>query len=425
MAGMNAKSGFSLAEIMLSMMIISILIAISIPAITKLRASSGFDVNSRNCIITDNADNSTSSCKAAIDNCKYNRSGSCSTIAYFIDKNIGATQTAALKLAKYACDQGGFNACDIFLNRCLGSGVCDDGSNYDLESYLNMASNDSNVGRAYIQDKGNLFYHVNQLVNIKTAVDAKCGSCPGTDITACKIKCPATSSASSDPAYEVAITNCNNGNATACTQAYNNNWNRSCKDIANIWTNSLGLNNRVNDTYKLTYDAGGGTIGSYNAFCDIANGGWTLVMKIKGSSGNFVYNSNNWTTCNQSLNPQYADETTVEDHINYSYCNIPITYGAKFTGGGMSYIYLTTSTSLNTLVITTAPSTTIGLATYQKLFATSDACSNSSGTGNPEGFTKGSFRFGYGTLSGFGYNGATSLRCDSGKTPAIGYIYVK
>jgi len=80
----------------------------------------------------------------------------------------------------------------------------------------------------------------------------------------------------------------------ACTLAYTNNWNRSCKQIKDNWTDA------GNNVYKITPT---GVANRFKVYCDMTTdgGGWTLIGK--GREGWTWNNAGQSTTTELATNP--------------------------------------------------------------------------------------------------------------------------
>ncbi|MBI2085324.1 MAG: hypothetical protein HYT71_02325 [Candidatus Aenigmarchaeota archaeon] len=82
----------------------------------------------------------------------------------------------------------------------------------------------------------------------------------------------------------------------------------SCKDILNLDGSAVdGL-----------YDIAPTSDDIFQVYCDMANGGWTLIMKTLSSSNTLKYSSNYWTTSN-TLNPE--DLTLAANSAKYKSFN--------------------------------------------------------------------------------------------------------
>ena len=258
---------FTLMEMMISMVVIAILMAASMPMISQFSTfKTGVDKNVMKCI-TNNSSSSwftdatgvatvpaTEPCRAAVVDTQYNRGRAYNTAAWYAGTHgTSAQQLMAKKILRTACDQGGEKACDYFINYCQtnGSGsapYCDDTANFlDVTYYLHQNKNtNTNNGATYIYNQletllpkmlpnfvNEVFY---ACVNNQTPNDNQNLSVN----LACELAKP-----------RIYIQACNAGNTGACVIAYNNNYNRSCKQVKTAWSNAPTGN------YSLTYNSSG------------------------------------------------------------------------------------------------------------------------------------------------------------------------
>jgi hypothetical protein len=86
----------------------------------------------------------------------------------------------------------------------------------------------------------------------------------------------------------------------------------SCLDILNQDSSS------VDDVYWI--DPVGN--GAYEAYCDMSNGGWTLIMKSMADNSDLIYDSSVWTTTN-TLNETDFDFTGSVNSKYESYNDLP------------------------------------------------------------------------------------------------------
>lgn len=197
--------GFSLAEILVILLITGIAIVASVTIITKLRSSSGPSQNALDCIFNNAADinfNSTTGaiieplpssgpCYAAYHGCKEDKGNICNTLFYYADIAGDANQKmTALKILRASCDQGGEKACDYFITRCIGNSTncTSPDSKYTLRYYNNLPTSESNSGRTIIQTKSDQYYSWNMSVFVNE-INTACPSCPGDSTTACAVRC--------------------------------------------------------------------------------------------------------------------------------------------------------------------------------------------------------------------------------------------
>jgi len=254
---------FTLTEVLLGMVLMCVIMAATLPIFTQRKRYAGIDKNAQVCIVTDDANLSSSDCVAAVSNCQFNTANTCNTLLFYAQTGTSAQQIAALNVIKAVCDQGGTLACDYLIQRCIDNNICEVASkDYDLRYYLNLDYSSTNAGKAYIEKMVKEYYSKN-ITNITAEVNTDCPDVCGSTKAACVVK--------GDCLAKVTILNCNSNDAAACTVAYDNNWNRSCQQIKSIWFSA------PSGTYKLTTL---GVAGRFDATCDMttSGGGWTLVL---------------------------------------------------------------------------------------------------------------------------------------------------
>jgi len=287
MAGIKIyRNGFSLTEILISILITSIIMAISIPVMTKVsELKSGTDKNSMDCIAKNAADinynlttgsttmpASGTSCFKAVTECKFNLGKSCDTLIWQAEHGkTTQRQTAAKTILRTTCDQGGETACNWFIKQCIQSTktsfpYCDDTGYFDITYYLSLSSNNANLGRLYIMDETNKL--------IKKGVT--------------KI-------------LETVIKGCNNSNFTSCTIANKNNYNQTCTQIKNTFE-SAGLN-ASNGIYKITPEGAEGN--EFNAYCDMATDDRAWVLAAIPSTYTSFFNE----SLNDKMTPSSSTGT--------------------------------------------------------------------------------------------------------------------
>ena len=212
--------GLSLAEMLLTLVITSILLIAAFPLFSLKAPNKGDDFSSITCIKAELAENlSSTACSQAITNCKYDRNNACRTISFLANHGSGdvtsGERVAARKLLIEICDQGGEAACKYFIEDCQkDSSNCNvAGSNYDLNYYLNLLTSNPTNGRIRIEDLCKSFYNIGY-PNIVNAVDTVCPSCGVS--TACAVKGAGACPTPPDPACgaedigSIRVSKCNN-----------------------------------------------------------------------------------------------------------------------------------------------------------------------------------------------------------------------
>ncbi len=260
---MNKRTykGFSLAEILVGLLIIGIISAAAMPLMTKMsQEKTDIDRNTIRCINESpaewykEADGTTeipakgTICHAAVSDIQHNRGRALKTAKWYADKGTELEKIMSKKVLRAACDRGGKTACDYFIKSCWKSGstsepYCDDEESFlDLTYYLHQYT-DVSPGAIYIKKEleGLLTKNIKNLVN---EVNYACfnNQKPDHDQNlgnniACELL-----------GLNIAwwIEQCNNDNEFACEYCYDNQYNRSCHEIKSVW--------READTrpYKLT-----------------------------------------------------------------------------------------------------------------------------------------------------------------------------
>jgi len=297
---LKSHKGFTLMEMMISMVVISILMAASMPMISQFSTfKTGVDKNVMKCITassstgwydTDGAGATalptTEPCRAAVVDTQYNRGRALSTTEWYAKNGNSSQEGMAKKILRTACDQGGEKACDYFINRCRADGsgsapYCDDTAGFlDVTYYLHQNKNtNTNNGATYIYNQLETLLP-KMIPNFVNEVFYACTNTQtpnnnqnlGTNL-ACELAQP-----------KVYIKACNNGNTAACTTAYNNNYNRSCKQIKTAWTNAPTGN------YRLTYNSSG----DYETVsCNMTSIASTTITGCNGATANLLGNAPN------------------------------------------------------------------------------------------------------------------------------------
>jgi len=310
------QKAFTLMEMLISMVVISILMAASVPMLTQFSTSkTGTDKNTLKCI---NENNSTgwyntdgagatttpttgTACYSAVMDAKYNRGAVITTLTWNANNGTSPQKIMAKKILRAACDLGGEKACDFFIENCWKNGTtsspyCDDTSDYtDITYYLHLnRTTYTNVGASYIAAQlTSLLPKMNSRLLNETIYDAT-----------------SNPNSNNNLAYDLAkpwvyILGCNNGIASACTTAYNNNYNKSCYQIRNNWSAA------PTQYYNLTYSNSGTAY--ENIYCDMTSLASASIKGCNQITSNLLLNRPNddcsigWTnsynrTCNLVAN---------------------------------------------------------------------------------------------------------------------------
>ncbi len=248
---MLKNKGFSLAETLISLLIMSVAVGAAMHITTKmLQSKTKLDHKVLKCIKSgdfsfyDDITGDTTmpaegtACYDAITSVKYSISNSLSSIKWSANHGTSAEQTAAKKILKAACNEGGERACDYFVTRCVTNGqtvapFCDETGYDDVAYYLQKPASSINKGVVYVRDKveKTLPSVVESLIG---EVQTDCTAVP--DSVACDLYKP-----------WIFIKACNAGYSIGCTEAFNKNYNKSCSQIKNAWPEA------TTDTYNLTF----------------------------------------------------------------------------------------------------------------------------------------------------------------------------
>ena len=293
------RKGFTLMEMMISMVVISILMAASMPMITQFSVfKTGVDKNVMKCIIessstgwydTDGAGatalpTSGTVCNSAVVDTEYNRGRALNTATWYAKNGTSSQSEMAKKILRTACDQGGEKACDYFINNCRTDGsasvpYCDDTAGFlDITFYLHQNKNtNTNNGATYIYNQLETLLP-KMIPNFVNEVFYACSNNQTPDNNqnlginlACELAQP-----------EVYIKACNNGDTAACIIAYNNNYNRNCGQVKTAWSTA------PTGDYNLAYNSSG----DYETVnCNMTSMASASITGCNGITANLLGNS--------------------------------------------------------------------------------------------------------------------------------------
>jgi len=327
------KDGFTVMEILVMLLITGVLIAVSMPIISKTQwLVTGSDKNTTKCITSKKIQMRPSAvylyqnefnvnhripdaskfptmyvtndpywydqttgvvtepssfydfyCNSAYNDIYNDKSNSIATTIWFADHGKTSEKLIAKALLKGVCDKKGGQACDYFINSCIKNGstsvpFCDDTTGYlDLTSYLHYNKTDtSNTGALYIKEKLDKLI-LRNIEKITNEVDYACiiaqkptGSPIGGDNLNSNIACTYLGK-------DRYIKACNYGNKDACLYAYNNDYNKSCYAVKNAWPSA------PTGKYKLTSNGTPLTNATRQVYCNMSSLG---SAAISGCSAN-------------------------------------------------------------------------------------------------------------------------------------------
>src|SRR3989339_866614 len=206
----SKAKGFSMAELMVALLLISVALAAVVPIMTKRLHNSGTEQNALQCITANATDismnyttgNITSFptsgyCYASYYGCKIGKTDICNTLYSYADGNFTSTlTTAARKVLRASCDKGGSDACKYFISRCVDNVSGCSNTTYPyftLRYYMNLFSNNTaqNFGRAYIESQSKNYYCWN-ITSFTNEINTSCSSYTPNK-TSCNVKnsaCP-------------------------------------------------------------------------------------------------------------------------------------------------------------------------------------------------------------------------------------------
>ncbi len=347
---------FSLAEILVGLLIIGIISSAAMPLMTKMaQEKTGTDRNTIRCINESPANwyNETDGttelptegtmCWAAVTDTQHDRGKSLETAKWYANNGTADQEIMGRKILRTACDLGGEKACDYFINSCWKSGsdlppYCDDEENFlDLTYYLHQYT-DVSPGAIYIKDRleGLLTKNITNLVN---EVNYACFNDQKPDHDqnlgnniACELL-----------GLNIAwwIEQCNNDNAFACEYCYDKQYNRSCYQIKSVWPEAVTKN------YKLTANGDPGSPANEPTIevnCNMTNldsaaiTGCNVLVPGDCKAGH----DNNYNHSCVQIKTEWEEAETGNFYLTYKgagnpeevYCNMTSMASAAITGCG-------------------------------------------------------------------------------------------
>ena len=192
----SRKKGYALSVLMVALLVISLGIAAAIPLLSmKKDTFTNTSVYVKDCIANQSAaDLSTTACEGAVTGLTKGFNKDYDSVLYYLSD--ATYRTAALKVIKESCDDGGSRACNILLDRCAATsdtfqaGTCNIDTKdfyaggmpdptdigYDLNHYITILSSDNtNLGKVYLQTKG-AEYYLQRMSYFNDAVKAVCNN---------------------------------------------------------------------------------------------------------------------------------------------------------------------------------------------------------------------------------------------------------
>ena len=132
------RNGFSMGEVLAVILVVAVLAVATMPMISTQRLGKNLENNTVVCIQEELAnDLNSTACQASLNYAKAQKMNAHKTLFYFADKGTTAEQGAARKAIRQACDEGGEDTCNYFIESCKkDSEMCDiAGSDY-VQNYF-------------------------------------------------------------------------------------------------------------------------------------------------------------------------------------------------------------------------------------------------------------------------------------------------
>lgn len=139
------SKGFTLSEVVITMAVLAIFLAVTVPLFTLQKGFTGTDKDAADCITKGTFDIASTACKAALSKCERNKGNTCNTLLNL----VSSYSDPALTVLGQACTNGGKQACGILINRCIdNSANCEvTDKTYDIHNYLALAATDTSIGK--------------------------------------------------------------------------------------------------------------------------------------------------------------------------------------------------------------------------------------------------------------------------------------
>ena len=293
----SSRRGFSMMGGMISLLLVGISLAATIPVMTKMsQLRTGTDKNTITCIESNSSSGwyteatgetatpaSGTVCYAAVLDARHNRGRAVETATWYADKGNASQKILAKKILRASCDLGGEKSCDYFINTCWKNGntvapYCDDTTSFlDITYYLHKnAETNENLGATYIADQVESLLPkwmpglVNEVVHACGNAQQPDNGQNLNDNFSCDLSGP-----------WLYIEGCNRGSTAACEEAYDNNYNKSCSQIKAAWTAA------PTDNYKLTFKGADDTV---TVSCNMYSAASAAITGCNAMTGNFAYN---------------------------------------------------------------------------------------------------------------------------------------
>lgn len=162
------SKGFTLSEIVVTMAVLAIFLAVVLPLFTVQKNFTGTDKDAADCVVKEGAASLTSTtCAAALNKCVRNKSNACNTLL-----NLASTYSdPAMTVLGEACNQGGKQACSLLINRCIdNSANCDvAGETYDIHNYLAWKADNTGLTSAQVAAKDLMYNLLKEKMNLAVA----------------------------------------------------------------------------------------------------------------------------------------------------------------------------------------------------------------------------------------------------------------
>ncbi len=332
------NKGFTLAEFLVVLAVISIILIASKPIMTVRKNMQNFDIDAVSCLKSEFFEPESEACEQSIEKCRFNSGKACDTIKYVADHGRASEQNTARQVLRGICDQGGEEACKYFVDSCIkDSDSCDlNKSDNDLNFYLLQPAKSKNLGRIKVKKYANT-YLLQGLNTLTSEVQAACSA--GGD-TACIMLAEQCKTNSHWDSCRILLDNCTGGSEMACKQGYMYNMNKSCKTIRDTFnphkeTSAAQISKLempASGIFMITpmgWESRSKDISAskkpFRVYCNMEldddpddnepPGGWTLVMKQKKGDGTTLRGDKDIWTASDLKN--FSSDYYLDDKVEF------------------------------------------------------------------------------------------------------------